>query len=105
MSNNARRRCFAKRSIDSMAHRLEIATCVTTFRCRGNFLDGRRENGTCLLLHTAMPTQVEGRFYELLPFADAAAACTSGDAEPLACPFEGSSAAFFSLSTTRWFRQ
>jgi len=40
-----------------------------------------------------------------LPFADAAAAWTSGDAEPLACPFEVSSAAFFSFSTTRWFRQ
>ena len=69
------------------------------------FTKRRGEDRACVLVQTFLYAQVEGRCYELLPFADAAAACTSGDAEPFACPFEESSVAFFSLSTTRWFRQ
>ena len=69
------------------------------------FTKRRGENRACVLVQTVCTRRSRGRFYELLPFADAAAACTSGDAEPFACPFEESSAAFFSLSTTRWFRQ
>ena len=83
----------------------ETATSAITIPMEREFTERRGENRDCVLSIKRLYTRSQRSSYETLPFADAARRLRVGGRRPFACPFEESSAAFFSLSTTRLFRQ